>query len=428
MLNAPKEEGGALSARRTKAELARSIRTRAASGKRFEEMLNEALGSNLKVVVFTQYLGMMDMIGEFLKGKGVGYTELRGDTTDRARAPAQVRHRPELQGFRLLAACGRTRYRSDRWQRLHPHGPLVESRQGKPGHRPLAPHRPDPRRAGLQAADPGHRSRTASLASSSPSSRSRTLSSKSRRRAQGLLAQGAARAPQPQYRLGRGRRTKRMRRPIASRAKRRRLAPKSGHWADWPSCYDVVRHGKTQLVRDPEIHEFPVPDFGAFSHHPGHAAPRRGPGWRIYEIKKDPLYLGLIGSDGSRPERSRSALFGGHAVDRGQPLKIYRRAVTAAMLASLGAALRMRRFFRRDPDSKVLVIFSVSSPFGGDPGVRLAGHVRADSADRRCASGSRSRQTWMSAIFQVGAISGPAIAGRSMRGRVRRGLRVHQRP
>lgn len=84
MMNAPKEDGeGGLSAqRRAKAE---SINPQE-SGKweAFEEILNEALGSNLKVVVFTQYLGMMDLVGESLKSKGVGYTELRGDTMDRA--------------------------------------------------------------------------------------------------------------------------------------------------------------------------------------------------------------------------------------------------------------------------------------------------------------------------------------------------------
>lgn len=50
----------------------------------FDELLNEALGSDLKIVVFTQYLGMMDLIGLWLKEKNVGFVELRGDTPDRA--------------------------------------------------------------------------------------------------------------------------------------------------------------------------------------------------------------------------------------------------------------------------------------------------------------------------------------------------------
>ena len=49
-----------------------------------DELLNEALRSSLKVVIFTQYLGVMDLIGHHLKTTGVQFTELRGDTQDRA--------------------------------------------------------------------------------------------------------------------------------------------------------------------------------------------------------------------------------------------------------------------------------------------------------------------------------------------------------
>jgi SNF2 family DNA or RNA helicase len=54
----------------------------------FEEIIDEALGSGLKVVVFTQYLGVMDLIIRELKSKGIGYGQIRGDTTDRG---AQLR-------------------------------------------------------------------------------------------------------------------------------------------------------------------------------------------------------------------------------------------------------------------------------------------------------------------------------------------------
>ncbi len=50
----------------------------------FDELLNEALRSNLKIVIFTQYLGIMDFIGHHLEGMNVGYTDLRGDTQDRS--------------------------------------------------------------------------------------------------------------------------------------------------------------------------------------------------------------------------------------------------------------------------------------------------------------------------------------------------------
>src|SRR4051794_39956545 len=57
-------------------------------------------------------------------------------------------------------------------------------------------------------------------------------------------------------------------------------------------------------------------------------------GWQVYELKKDPLYLGLIGLTEAVPAISL-ALFGGHLVDRGQPVRIYRATVAAAALASV---------------------------------------------------------------------------------------------
>jgi len=65
----------------------------------FEEIITEALGSNLKVVVFTQYLGMMDLIGEFLKQRKIGYTDLRGDTPDRGRRIERFAADPDCHVF-----------------------------------------------------------------------------------------------------------------------------------------------------------------------------------------------------------------------------------------------------------------------------------------------------------------------------------------
>ena len=65
----------------------------------FNELLQEALGSNLKVVVFTQYLGMMDMIGAHLKASNVGYTELRGDTPDRSSRLDKFANEPDCKVF-----------------------------------------------------------------------------------------------------------------------------------------------------------------------------------------------------------------------------------------------------------------------------------------------------------------------------------------
>jgi len=44
----------------------------------FVELLGESLDSGLKVVVFSQYTGMLDIIEHYLKSAGVGYANLRG--------------------------------------------------------------------------------------------------------------------------------------------------------------------------------------------------------------------------------------------------------------------------------------------------------------------------------------------------------------
>ena len=49
----------------------------------FVELLQEARESGHKVVVFTQYLDMMDIIEKYLEGQGIGFAEIRGSTRDR---------------------------------------------------------------------------------------------------------------------------------------------------------------------------------------------------------------------------------------------------------------------------------------------------------------------------------------------------------
>lgn len=72
----------------------------------FDELVNEALGSNLKIVVFTQYLGMMDLIGLYLKEKSVGFSELRGDTPDRAARIKRFGEDPDCRVFLCSLLAG----------------------------------------------------------------------------------------------------------------------------------------------------------------------------------------------------------------------------------------------------------------------------------------------------------------------------------
>lgn len=49
----------------------------------FVELLQEARESQQKVVVYSQYLGMLDIIENYLTSKGIGFASLRGSTRDR---------------------------------------------------------------------------------------------------------------------------------------------------------------------------------------------------------------------------------------------------------------------------------------------------------------------------------------------------------
>ena len=59
--------------------------TRHTSGKweLFEEILDESLGSGQKVIVFSQYLGMIEIFEAALRARGVGFATLTGSTRDR---------------------------------------------------------------------------------------------------------------------------------------------------------------------------------------------------------------------------------------------------------------------------------------------------------------------------------------------------------
>ena len=50
----------------------------------FKELIHEALNSEQKVVVFTQYLGMLDIIKRYLANLGIGYASIQGATQNRA--------------------------------------------------------------------------------------------------------------------------------------------------------------------------------------------------------------------------------------------------------------------------------------------------------------------------------------------------------
>ncbi|HET8759432.1 MAG TPA: DEAD/DEAH box helicase, partial [Nitrospiria bacterium] len=72
-----------------------------ASGKfdLFTELMDEALDAGEKVVVFTQYLGMIDLIGAWLDQQHVDWVELRGATRDRRAVVKRFQTDPQCRVF-----------------------------------------------------------------------------------------------------------------------------------------------------------------------------------------------------------------------------------------------------------------------------------------------------------------------------------------
>jgi superfamily II DNA or RNA helicase len=65
----------------------------------FVELLHEARESGQKVVVFSQYLGMLDIIKAHLKTLGVGFAEIRGSTKNRREQMEKFKEDPKCEVF-----------------------------------------------------------------------------------------------------------------------------------------------------------------------------------------------------------------------------------------------------------------------------------------------------------------------------------------
>ncbi|HEX6901453.1 MAG TPA: DEAD/DEAH box helicase [Thermoanaerobaculia bacterium] len=72
-----------------------------ASGKwdLYRELLEESLDSGQKVVVFTEFLGMVDLMERHLAGLGVGWTRLTGNSVNRGGLVDRFNHDPDCRVF-----------------------------------------------------------------------------------------------------------------------------------------------------------------------------------------------------------------------------------------------------------------------------------------------------------------------------------------
>ncbi|MGZ5445832.1 MAG: DEAD/DEAH box helicase [Thermoanaerobaculia bacterium] len=72
----------------------------------FTELLDECMSSGLKVVVFSQYLSMLDLIEKHLVISDIGYASIRGGTRERGREIARFREDADCRVFTASLRAG----------------------------------------------------------------------------------------------------------------------------------------------------------------------------------------------------------------------------------------------------------------------------------------------------------------------------------
>ncbi|RYZ87410.1 MAG: MFS transporter, partial [Proteobacteria bacterium] len=132
-------------------------------------------------------------------------------------------------------------------------------------------------------------------------------------------------------------------------------------------------------------------------------------GWRIYELLKDPLFLGIIGLTEAIPAIGL-ALYAGYLVDRMRPLLVYRRVMYVSLTS--GILVLAEHIFEGHLDlySKVGMLYAAAF---------LTGLARSFSQPAIFAAVPRiversqlMRATaMMSSAMQVARIGGPAVGG-----------------
>lgn len=124
-------------------------------------------------------------------------------------------------------------------------------------------------------------------------------------------------------------------------------------------------------------------------------------GWSMYELTKDPLYLGLVGLAEALPAIGM-ALYAGYAVDHGKPLVIFRGLLVVSLISAaimlFGAGHSVAALFASSALTGVARAFSQPSVFALVPRIVARGQLSRSSA-------------WMATSMQVARISGPAAGG-----------------
>ena len=132
-------------------------------------------------------------------------------------------------------------------------------------------------------------------------------------------------------------------------------------------------------------------------------------GWQIYELKHDPLYLGLMGLVEAVPALVL-ALFSGYIVDRGKPVRIYRNITWFTLLAAIILILNTRGWLGRSTDIQVAWIYAAAFITGCARGFASPSvySIVAQLIPRELFAQSAA---WFAASYQFAMILGPALGG-----------------
>jgi MFS family permease len=132
-------------------------------------------------------------------------------------------------------------------------------------------------------------------------------------------------------------------------------------------------------------------------------------GWLMYELTRDPLYLGLIGLAEAIPAISL-ALLAGWLVDRGKPKNIYRLALSCAALASAIMWLASSHLLDSMADARVPALFGASLLTGMARSFLMPSQFSLLPLTVPRPLISRAT-AWNTSMFQVASMSGPPIGG-----------------
>lgn len=132
-------------------------------------------------------------------------------------------------------------------------------------------------------------------------------------------------------------------------------------------------------------------------------------GWRIYEITRDPLSLGLVGLVEAVPALSL-ALYGGYIVDRNKPKTVYRLVLLGSLLS--GLILLGCQLYQNEMGVRYSVLALYGASF-------VTGLARAFSQPCTFAMVPKiipreslvRASAWSSSAMQLGRIIGPALGG-----------------